>query len=260
MRHIIVLLQKEWFELRRNRSLLFGLLLVPLLLTTSMLFAINDAGQLPEGGIPEGSAIRADPSLADMEAAELGQVLLGRQFGIAFLFVPIFIPIIIASYSIVGEKTRRTLEPLLATPLHTWELLVAKVFAALIPSIIVTWVCSGVYIGAIALMAVTSNVFTAIINPAWILMMLLCAPLLSLIVIVAYVAISSRVADPRTAQQISSAVIILLIISFTQIADRIVLSPATVVSSTTVLALIAVVAIWGAVRLFQRETILTRWS
>ena len=39
-----------------------------------------------------------------------------------FLMVPAVLPSLFASYSVAGEKTSRTLEPLLATPIRTWEL------------------------------------------------------------------------------------------------------------------------------------------
>lgn len=261
MNHIVVLLQKEWLELRTNRSLLLSLLLPPLLITTIALSAIYGVGQSPDDDITELGAVLADPSLEGMNAAELGQAVLGKQFGILFLIMPLFIPTVIAAYSIVGEKTQRTLEPLLAAPIHTWELLTAKALASLIPSVAVTGACAGIYSGAIVLIAVTTRVFIAIVSPAWILVMLLCAPLLCLIAIAASVAISSRVSDSRTAQQISGVVVVpILIIFFTQMSGVLVLSSVVTIGSAVVLVLIAVVAIWGAARLFQRETILTRWS
>ena len=39
-----------------------------------------------------------------------------------------------AAHAVVGEKQARTLEPLLATPITTVELLVAKVLGALVPT------------------------------------------------------------------------------------------------------------------------------
>ena len=40
----------------------------------------------------------------------------------------------VASDSIIGEKQARTLEPLLATPITTFELLAAKILGALLPA------------------------------------------------------------------------------------------------------------------------------
>ena len=72
--------------------------------------------------------------------------------------------------------------------------------------------------------------------------------------------LSSRVNDPRTAQQISAVLVVpVLALLFGQLAGVIVLGPALALGIGVVLALIAAGALWVATRLFQREVILTRW-
>ena len=44
----------------------------------------------------------------------------------------------VAAHSVIGEKQARTLEPLLATPLRTGELLAAKVISAAVPGVVRT--------------------------------------------------------------------------------------------------------------------------
>ena len=56
------------------------------------------------------------------------------------------LPTAIASYSIVGEKVEKSLEPLLATPTTDGELLLGKSIAAFLPPLIAT------YIGALIFM------------------------------------------------------------------------------------------------------------
>jgi ABC-2 type transport system permease protein len=144
---------------------------------------------------------------------------------------------------------------------RTVELLLGKALAALIPAVALTWTCGAVFAAAIAGMVASPRVFAAIVSPAWLIVLLLCAPLLSLIAIAASVAISSRVNDPRTAQQLSGVVVVpILLIFFAQLAGVLVLSPALSLGAAAVLALVAALAIWGTTRLFQREVILTRWS
>ena len=67
------------------------------------------------------------------------QIYLINEFLLLFMMMPLIIPITIAAYSIVGEKTTRSLEPLLATPITTAELLIGKGLAAAIPAIAATW-------------------------------------------------------------------------------------------------------------------------
>jgi ABC-2 type transport system permease protein len=261
MNNTWVILQKEWLEFKRDRSLLLGTLLPPLLLTLLPVVITYVIGSVPDGDTDELGMVLADPTLAGLNPAELGQAVIGKQFALLLLIMPLIIPNIIAAYSIVGEKTRRTLEPLLATPVSTWELLLGKSLAALLPALAITWLCAGVFIAGMALVTLTGRVFAAIVSPAWLLVLILCTPLLALIAIAAAVAVSARVNDPRTAQQLSGVVVVpILLIFFGQLAGLLVLNPAAAIGATVVLALIAALAVWAAVRLFQRETILTKWT
>lgn len=261
MHKVLAILHKEWLELRVDRSLLLSVLLPPILLTLLPIVAIYGVGQTPDDDVTQLGAALADPALAGLSSIELGQAIVGRQFGLLFLLMPLFIPSIIAAYSIVGEKTRRTLEPLLATPTRTWELLLAKCLAALIPAVAITWLCGALFIVGMRAVVISERALAAIVSPAWVLVLLLCTPLLALAAIAAAVAISSRVNDPRTAQQLAGVVVLpLMVIFFAQLAGLLVLSPALAVGAALVLALLDALALWGAARLFQREVILTRWS
>ena len=64
--------------------------------------------------------------------AECMQGFLVNEFLLLFLLIPLAVPVTIASYSIVGEKTTRALEPLLATPASTAEIILGKGLAAAI--------------------------------------------------------------------------------------------------------------------------------
>jgi ABC-2 type transport system permease protein len=260
MNKTLVVLRKEWLELRQDRSLLLSTLLPPLLLTVMPIGIAYALRGTPDSDTAQLGIALADPTLAGLSNAELGQAVLGKQFALLFLLMPLFIPSIIAAYSIVGEKSNRTLEPLLAAPLGTLELLLGKALAALIPAVAITWVCGAIFVAGMAGVALSARVFAAIVSPAWLILLLVCSPLLALIAIAASVAISSRVNDPRTAQQISGVVVVpLLLIFFGQLAGLLVLSPALSLGAAAALAVIAALAIWGATSLFQREVILTRW-
>lgn len=261
MNKVWAIISKEWLEMRHDRSMLLSILLPPLLLTLLPIGVIYTVGQTPDDDITTLGAVLADPSLAGMPALDLGQVIIGRQFALLFLMMPLLIPSIIAAYSIVGEKTRRTLEPLLATPIQTWELLMGKCLTAFIPAIGITWLCGGLFIAGTSVVVTNAHVFALIIHPAWLLVLVLCTPMLALIAIALAVAISSRVNDPRTAQQLSGVVIIpILLLFFGQLIGLLVLNAAFAIGAAMFLAIAAVLAFWGAAQLFQREAILTRWS
>jgi ABC-type Na+ efflux pump permease subunit len=53
-----------------------------------------------------------------------------------------YVPLGIASYSIVGEKVEKSLEPLLATPLTDGEILLGKAISAIIPTLVAMYAAS----------------------------------------------------------------------------------------------------------------------
>jgi ABC-2 type transport system permease protein len=73
--------------------------------------------------------------------------------------------------------------------------------------------------------------------------------------------VSSRVTEPRVAEQLSAVVILpLLALFFGQIAGLFLISRQLVILFALVVAVLDALMINLAVRLFQRETILTRWK
>jgi ABC-2 type transport system permease protein len=262
MDKVMVILQKEWLDLKQQRGLLLGILLPPLFLVLLPIGILYATRYAPGGNFSDtNSFILRLPALAGMTSQEIGQTIVGMQFSILFLLLPLMIPSIIAAYSIVGEKTSRTLEPLLATPVRTWELLLGKSLAALIPAVGLTWFVGGIFVGATAALAVSSRVFAAIVTPGWLIILLLWTPLLTTIAIAAMTVISSRVNDPRTAQQFAAWVIVpFMALFFGQLTGLVVVSPAFTLGVFIVLVPLAFLSIWGAARLFQREVILTRWK
>lgn len=261
MKHILIILAKEWDELRRERSMVAAMIAFPLLITALSIGVTFALGAVPDDDTADLGAVVADPALQGLPMDQLGQVVIGRQFALLFLMMPLFIPSIIAAYSIVGEKTGRTLEPLLATPISTWELLVAKSLAALIPAMALTWACGLIFTAGVALVSLSPAVAGLIISPAWVLLLLLCSPLLALIAVAFTVLISARVNDPRTAQQLSGiAVVPVMALFFSQLIGIVVVNVVFVLGLALALALLAVCVVWLAVRLFAREAILTRWT
>ena len=262
---IKLILKKEWLQLKQQKGLVLTTFFLPLLFTVLPLAVIFAVGHFPTDDLDDLEALldiaRQNPTLAALSTPELLQAAMGTPLSGMLLLLPVILPSIIASYSIVGEKVSGTLEPLLATPITTFELLLAKILTALIPSVGVTWFFGLVYVIGLYFVTLSSAVFGAIINLSWLILIVLCAPLLSLAAIAATVAASSRANDPRTAQQISAIVIIPVVLVIAgQFAGLVVVSPVFSLILAFVLALLASIAIWVATRLFGREAILTRWS
>lgn len=261
MNKSLVILRREWLELRRQRGLLLGISLMPTLLTFLPIIITYLVRQLPETFQQPLPFEKINPALSGMTLVERQQTFIGQTFAVMVLLIPLIVPSIIASYSIIGEKVARTLEPVLATPVTTGELLFGKCLAAGIPAVIITWICGAIFITGLSLVTVSRRVLTAIVSPGWLIVLIICVPLIVMIAVTAMVAISSRVNDPRTAQQISAvAVIPVLTIFLGQLAGLLILSPLFALGAAVILILLALASISLAVRIFQREVILTRWT
>ena len=260
MNPITAIMHKEWADLRQDRMILFGTVVPAAVLTALPLLGASVATRFRDGD--DLSSANEFPHLVDagLTRIELGQALIGQQAVVLFLMLPLIIPAVIASYSIVGEKTRRTLEPLLATPVQSWELLTGKFLAALIPSLLLTWIAAAIYTIGMYQVVVSPKALGYIINGTWLLIVLLCGPLLALLAIALMVAISARVNDPRTAQQLSGFLIMPLVgMIMAQLSGKLVLGPGFILGMAGLLAILAALGTWFALRLFDREIMLTRW-
>ncbi len=263
MQNIWTIIRKEWAEIFKNRMVLFTVSFLPLIMTAIPLGIIYSmrgtfSAQDMVGSIPEEFNAFCP---ANLSSGDCFQVFLVSQFMIMFMILPLAIPASIASYSIVGEKTTRSLEPLLATPITTIELLLGKSLAAVIPAVIATDIAFGIYALGAFILITNRLVFLAMMDARWLLAIFVVGPLMAIMAVNFSVMISSRVNDPRIAEQVSMIVIIpVLGFFFGQIAGLFVIDQRLIVWSAVVLAFIDAILIYLAVRLFQRETILTRWK
>ncbi|HVC25204.1 MAG TPA: ABC transporter permease subunit [Acidimicrobiales bacterium] len=127
------------------------------------------------------------------------------RIGLALLYMlilPAIIPSVLSAYSVVGEREQGTLEPVLTTPIHSEEFLVAKALAALLPTLAVAYVIFGVFLGAIAAFAHPA-VASAIFERNHLLVQLIFTPLVAGWSIWTGIAISTRMSDVRAAQQLT---------------------------------------------------------
>ena len=183
------------------------------------------------------------------------------QFILLFMMVPVIVPMTIASYSIVGEKTTRTLEPLLATPVSTIEILIGKGLAGVIPAVLATWGGYLIYAAGAYLMVPNPLVVGKLFDPLWLMAIFLVGPLLSLLGVSIAVMISSRVNDPRVAEQISGIFVLPVIFLFIgQTTGLILINEQFILWMALVLIIVDSILFYFAVQVFQRETILSRWK
>ncbi|HEY7982712.1 MAG TPA: ABC transporter permease subunit [Ktedonobacterales bacterium] len=254
MRKVVVILRKEFREMLQQRILLYSILLPPLLFVVIPFIFLQKVGNGSKA-----SALKV-PSLQGLTLHEYTQGLVGTEFSNIFILLSMIVPSAIAAYSIIGEKSNHTLEPLLATPVRRWQLLAGKMLAALLPAVLVTWISGGIFIAELALLT-DANVVSHVVTAGWLILFIAGTPLLGLIAVAVMTAISSRVNDTRTAQQLSIwAVVPILGIILGELSGQFELTALVAISAIVVLIPVALLAIWGAAQLFEREAILTRWK
>ena len=102
--------------MKKKKNIIYSILVVPLIVSFLFPMVIVFEDSNGKGGIP---------------ASEL--TILLPAFTFFYLILAGLIPTTIASYSIVGEKVEKSLEPLLATPTTDSEILLGKGISAFLP-------------------------------------------------------------------------------------------------------------------------------
>ena len=178
-----------------------------------------------------------------------------------FAVMASILPTVIASYSFVGEKVEKSLEPLLATPTTDGELLFGKSLAAFLPCILATYIGAAAYVIVADVWSYMNLGVFLLPNLNWIIIVGLVAPLACILSVEANVIVSSRVSDVRAAQQLGSLVvlpIILILLLGSTIGFMPANTLALILSGAMAIAVVALFYVSKAT--FQREEILTKWK
>ncbi len=243
LRHAWIIAKKDLKSIIRRKVVLYTTVALPLIIGV-VLPVIIEFGGRRSGGFP---------------AAALPQFL--GAFAFLFVIIPAIIPTPIASYSIVGEKVEKSLEPLLATPVADGDILLGKSIAAFLPAMLATFVGATVFMTLMDL--VTADKLGYLYFPNWSMgvILLILAPLAALLSIEVSVLASSRVNDVRAASQLGGLVFIPFIgIYVASEIGIITLDTNALLTIAAVMAILDVVLLFISKATFQREQILTRWK
>jgi ABC-2 type transport system permease protein len=101
----------------------------------------------------------------------------------------------------------------------------------------------------------------ALLDPAWLVGVFVVGPLLAILSVNFSLMVSSRVNDPRVAEQVSALIVLPVTGLFVgQMLGLMLISRVLMLALAAGLALVDVGMVHLTVRLFQRETILTKWK
>ncbi|MGD0817548.1 MAG: ABC transporter permease subunit [Methanomassiliicoccales archaeon] len=242
METVWTIASKDLRIFRRKKGMFYAVILFPLIISMGLPGIIWFVASKPE-----------------VSSAILESLL--DSFSFFFIVIATIIPTAISSYSIVGEKVEKSLEPLLATPATDDEILLGKSLASSIPAIL------AVYIGATMFMilsdAMTYSNLGYLYYPNWTaaLILLVVTPLTIVFSVEVNVLVSARVNDVRTASQLGG----LIVLPF---AGIYVLSEIRLISLDTnsllvisaALLVADVILFYLSRATFRREEILTKWK
>jgi len=259
MNNALKIFKKEIKEIIKNKNIWAPTLIV------SLVFSIF----LPVG-IMLFADFTDDPGVVDFVAKIFGEgidvqvAMVGfmvKQFTIFLLLIPAMVPSLIAPASVILEKDSRTLEPLLATPIKTSELLLGKTLTSLIPSFAISTVNFIVLSINIDILAYVKLGLIPLPNVEWLVTAFILSPTISFIITILSIIFSSKTTDIRSAQGIGSTIIlpIYLLIGL-QIAGLFLINYIYLLAGCVVLILICPLLLKLAVKVFDRENILTKWK
>jgi ABC-2 type transport system permease protein len=266
MNHVLALLAKEMADLRQNPSVfvpaaLTGFLSLLLPFFVAVIVPYFAGEQLSDSSDFEVALelYRSQPGTRALDPEGAIQAWIFQQFLVLMVLTPVAGAMSVAAYSVIGEKQARTLEPLLATPITTLELLAAKVLGALLPALGLTLACFTAYLIGIAA-AARPGVFWILLAPRSLAIVFVLGPLAALAALQLAVCVSSRVNDARSAQQIGAMIILpLAALLVALLAGALQLTLPVIGAIVLVLLVLNGVLAWIATVLFDRESILTRW-
>src|SRR6266545_5075230 len=136
------------------------------------------------------------------------QVLL-KAFSIPlFWIIPVALTPAVAADSFVGERERASLEPLLATPVSPWQVLLGKLLAATVPAVIGTWI--GVLVFWLMTLLSRSALYPRMLlgDGDWVFSLVVLAPLIGLFTAGVAALISTRVSGYRVAYQLNGLIVL----------------------------------------------------
>jgi len=118
-------------------------------------------------------------------------------------FFPVSISLVIALETFVGEKERRSLEPLLSTPLTNTELYIGKTLAAMIPPLLASYTGMAIYVGGLVFGAQQWRP-----EPELIIQLVLLTTAQALVMVTGAVVVSSQTTSTRASNLLASFIII----------------------------------------------------
>jgi ABC-type Na+ efflux pump permease subunit len=253
---LLTIVRKELLEMRRTRRFLLRFFLAPSFI---LLYSFTALGNLPHRAHGDGTPLissRASPS-EDIAAAEW----FGRSRVFLLLMLPMLFSAALVMQTMVVEKTAKTLEPLLVTPIKTHDLVLGKILAALVFPLLAGYLYLGIYVGVAWLIDKHSDLLRFMFSPRPLIEAFLVMPVSAFANASLAMIVAVRSRDPKTGSLLSSLLTLPGIVLYgTQIALLEVLNQYILLFCVGAVLILAGAGVFFATEAFQREKVFERWD
>lgn len=210
IQRVKTLMYKDLTEVRMDKGIWLPLLLIPFLFGFVIPLLAVVTGTNPElASLVNGAELFIESFPVQLVPAGIQDTQLFTYAFLMYFTVPFFllIPIIISTTlsvtSFIGEKENKTLEGLFYTPLTTQELMLGKILASALPSVLITWIAAivyGIIVNIFGMQVIGQLIFP---NINWLIVLFLLVPLITFLSISLILFVSHRVKTSKSAQSVS---------------------------------------------------------
>lgn len=258
---IRAVVSKDWNAIRRAKAVVIPMAVVPILLLVLLPLVLGLAARGASNSGSDGLVHRLPGALQHaLRGVPARQQLLvlidGYLLAPLFLIVPLMVSSVLAADALAGEKERRTLEGLLHLPISDRDLFGAKVIAAFVPALVVSWV--GFLLFCLVANGVAWPVMHRVFLPnrLWSVVIFWVAPAVAALGMGIMVRVSARARTTQEANQLGGAVVLpLIFLAVGQSAGLLLLTWPIAVGVGVAIWLIALALLARGAQLFTRDRI-----
>ena len=267
-KRIWALVVKDLKEITKSKYILISIIILPLVLGAVVPFQVmlysgsfrkgenfdSGFGNFMDGILSE--TVKDWNTFTDQAKANISLAYITL---IIVAMMPIIITAMIGAETIAGERERKTMEALLASPLRNTEIVSAKIISSFIPSFIAT------IVSVLSFSLVMDIILYPLIGRVYfpdvlsIFFMFVISPLITVIAIELLIMISTKLSTVRDANQIGGVILLpLIIIIVAYVGLYFINSKLGLILGPFVLLLIGTILYLLSLKIFEREKALTK--
>jgi ABC-type Na+ efflux pump permease subunit len=255
MSPLFTIIRKELLEMRKTRRFLVRFFVAPSFI---LLYSLMSLGSISNRPHQDMAAITQPETVAqELRAVEW----FSRSRAFLLLMLPMLYSAALVMQTMVIEKTAKTLEPLLVTPVKTYDLVLGKVLAALVFPLIAGYLYLAIYVLAGCLLDKHSEVLRFMLAPRLLVEAFLVMPVAAFANAALAMVVAVRSRDPKTGGLLSSLLTLPGMIIFgAQVALLEYLNQYILLVCVGGILVLAGAGVFFATEAFQREKVFERWD